>query len=266
MIRAAASTQPLGAAASYDAWLKNIAVLISIIIPAFNEAGYLAETIASLNRAKAFLSRENDVHAEIIVVDNDSEDSTAEIARSLGATVAREAQHNIATVRNAGARLSSGETVIFVDADTIVPEHFLCRVLEAMSDQMCFGGAVDLDYRPMKLTVKAYLQFWRFAGKFTGTAQGATQFCRRNVFSALKGYDETLFIGEDVEFFWRLRRLAKRQHGRVDFIRDMSVVPSTRRFDQWRLWRTLFWTNPLLIFILRRRKSCWEAWYKAAPR
>ena len=241
-------------------------MLISIVVPAFNEADYLAETIGSLNRAKAFLRRENDLDAEIIVVDNDSDDLTAEVARDLGALVLREAQHNIARVRNTGARFSSGETIIFVDADTVVPENFLSRVVEAMSDDPCFGGAVDLDYRPMKLTVKAYLQFWRFAGKFTGTAQGATQFCRKNVFLTLGGYDETLFMGEDVEFYWRLRRFAKRKNGSVVFIRDIRVVPSTRRYDQWRLWRTLFWTNPLLIFILRRKKSCWEAWYKSAPR
>ena len=85
-------------------------MLISIVVPAFNEADYLAETIGSLNRAKAFLRRENDLDAEIIVVDNDSDDLTAEVARDLGALVVREAQHNIAKVRNTGARFSSGET------------------------------------------------------------------------------------------------------------------------------------------------------------
>jgi glycosyltransferase involved in cell wall biosynthesis len=239
---------------------------ISIVVPAFNEADYLAETIVSLNRAKAFLRGENGLDAELIVVDNDSDDSTAEVARNLGASLATEAQHNIAKVRNTGARVSRGETIIFVDADTVVPENFLARIVEAMSDDGCFGGAVDLDYRPMKLSIKAYLEFWRLAGKFTGTAQGAAQFCRKEVFLTLHGYDETLFMGEDVEFFWRLRRLAKKQNGRVAFIRDIRVRPSTRRFDQWRLWRTLLWTNPLLIFILRRKKSYWEGWYKAAPR
>jgi glycosyltransferase involved in cell wall biosynthesis len=65
-------------------------MLISVVIPAFNEEGYLCETLASLNRAKVFLQGEGGLPAEIIVVDNDSDDSTADVARALGATVARE--------------------------------------------------------------------------------------------------------------------------------------------------------------------------------
>ena len=241
-------------------------MLISIVVPAFNEEGYLGETLASLNRAKALLQRERALQAEIIVVDNDSDDSTADVALALGATVARETQHNVAKVRNTGAKLSNGETIVFVDADTVVPDNLLSRIVDAMSDETCFGGAVDPDYRPMKLTVKAYLQFFRIIGKLTGMAQGATQFCRRDLFFALNGYDETLFMGEDVDFLWRLKRIAKRQNGSVIFIEDIRVVPSTRRFDQWRLWRTLVWTNPLFILMFRRRETFWQGWYKAVPR
>jgi glycosyltransferase involved in cell wall biosynthesis len=241
-------------------------MLISVVIPAFNEEGYLGETLASLNRARAFLKDEGSSPTEIIVVDNDSGDSTADVARSLGATVARERRHNVAKVRNTGAKLSNGEVLVFVDADTVVPEELLSRIVEVMSDAACSGGAVDTDYRPMKLTIKAYLQFWRFLGKLTGMAQGATQFCRRDLFFALNGYDETLFMGEDVDFHWRLKRIAKRQNGSVVLIEDLRVVPSTRRFDQWRLWRTLIWTNPLFILVFQRRRRCWRGWYKKAPR
>ena len=241
-------------------------MLISVVIPAFNEEGYLGETLASINRAKALLEDEGSLPTEIIVVDNDSDDSTAHIARALGATVARETQHNVAKVRNTGAKLSNGDVLVFVDADTVVPDKLLSRIVDVMSDAACFGGAVDTDYRPMKLTIKAYLQFWRFLGKLTGMAQGATQFCRRDLFLASTGYDETLFMGEDVDFYRRLKQIAKRQNGSVVFIEDLRVVPSTRRFDQWRLWRTLVWTNPVFILLYQRRRSCWHGWYKTAPR
>lgn len=241
-------------------------MLISVVIPAFNEAGYLGGTLACLNRAKAFLQSEGGLPAEIIVVDNDSNDSTADVARALGATVVRETQHNVAKVRNTGAKLCGGEVIVFVDADTTVPDTLLSRIVEAMSDTTCFGGALDTDYRPMKVTVRVYLQFWRILGKLTGMAQGATQFCRRDLFFALNGYDETLFMGEDVDFHRRLKRIARQQNGSVVFIEDLRVVPSTRRFDQWRLWRTLVWTNPLFILLCQRRKTCWHDWYRAVPR
>ena len=57
-------------------------MLISVVIPAFNEERYLGETLASLNRAKAFLQDEKSLPTEIIVVDN-VDDSTADVARAL---------------------------------------------------------------------------------------------------------------------------------------------------------------------------------------
>ena len=55
-------------------------MLLSIVVPAFNEEDYLGETLASLDRAKAFLQRERSIQTEIIVVDNDSDDATADVA------------------------------------------------------------------------------------------------------------------------------------------------------------------------------------------
>src|SRR5438132_13761674 len=132
-------------------------MLLTIVVPAFNEEGYLSETLASLDRAKAFLQRERSIQTEIIVVDNDSDDATADVALAVDATLAREAVHNVAKVRNTGARLSSGETIVFGDADTVVPENLLSRVVDAMSVDTSVGGAVDTDYRPKKLMVQAYL-------------------------------------------------------------------------------------------------------------
>jgi glycosyltransferase involved in cell wall biosynthesis len=241
-------------------------MLISIIIPAFNEEDYLNETLVSLDRAKAFLRKKEAASAEIIVVDNDSLDSTADVARDFGATVVRETEHNVAKVRNTGARFVNGDVLVFVDADTIVPDELLWRIVEVMAEPTCVGGAVDTNYRPARLTSKIYLQFWRIIGKLAGMAQGATQFCRKDAFVALNGYDETLFMGEDVDFYWRLKRFARRQHGSICFIEDIHVAPSTRRFDQWGLWRILIWTNPLFILLFRRRKTAWRGWYKKVPR
>ncbi len=241
-------------------------MLLSIVIPAFNEAAYLGETLASLNRAKAFLQHEKNIQAEIIVVDNDSHDATADVARAGGAAVATERQHNVGKVRNSGMQVSQGDVLIFVDADTIVPEKLLARIADTMSELSCFGGAVDTDYRPRRRTLRVYLQCWRVIGKILGMAQGATQFCRRDVFFALNGYDETLFMGEDVDFYWRLKKFAAGKNARAVFIEDLRVVPSARRFDQWSFWRTLLWTNPLLILLLRRSKTSWKGWYNAAPR
>jgi hypothetical protein len=54
--------------------------------------------------------------------------------------------------------------------------------------------------------------------------------------------------------------------GRVEVIEDTKVVTSCRRFDQWPLWRTLIWTNPLLITLFQRHQAAWRGWYEDAPR
>jgi glycosyltransferase involved in cell wall biosynthesis len=73
---------------------------ISVIVPAFNEERYLPATLDAVARSAALLEARVGVHSERIVVDNGSTDRTASLARSLGARVIAESQHNIARVRN----------------------------------------------------------------------------------------------------------------------------------------------------------------------
>jgi glycosyltransferase involved in cell wall biosynthesis len=239
---------------------------ISVIVPAYNEERHIGETLKNLQEAKQCLLKRKGMPTEIIVVDNGSTDSTVNIALSAGAKVIEESQHNVARVRNVGAHGANGNVLVFVDADVIVPESLLWRISEAMADDACVGGAVDTLYQPSKLSVKVYLQAWGLLGKIAGMAQGATQFCRKDVYVCLCGYDETMYMGEDVDYYWRLKRFAKRHHARVCFIEDIQVIPSTRRFDRWSFWRTLIWTNPLFILIFRRRKGVWKEWYSTVPR
>ena len=238
----------------------------SVIVPAYNEEQYLCKTLESIQRAQEFLCKRSPESTEIIVVDNASTDATADVGLSCGASVIKETTRNVARVRNAGARGARGNVLVFIDADTIVPEELLWRINEVMSVQSCFGGAVDTDYHPAKTSVKIYLKLWRLLGRAAGIAQGATQFCRREVYSSLLGYDESLYMGEDVDFYWRLSRFAKRQNGHTCFIDGIQVVPSTRRFDQWSFWRTLFFTNPLIVLAFRRRPSAWRGWYRTITR
>jgi glycosyltransferase involved in cell wall biosynthesis len=239
---------------------------VSVIIPAFNEARYLPETLDRLAAAAGHLKTGADASVQVLVVDNASTDRTSELARSAGAAVTRESEHNIARVRNAGAAIAAHDVLVFLDADTLVPPELLLRIARAMADPACAGGAVDAVHRPSSGLVRAYLKLWRMLGLAGGMAQGACQFCRKSVFQELGGYDETQYIGEDVDFYWRLKRLARQQGLRIVFVGDLRVVPSPRRFDAWPLWRTLVWTNPLWVFAFRHRRAMWVSWYRDPPR
>lgn len=239
---------------------------LSVVVPAFNEEGYLAATLEHVQAAAAVLERRGGPQTEIVVVDNASTDATAAIAARCGARVVNEAIHNIARVRNAGARASQAETIVFLDADTLIPHEALARIDEEMRDPRCAGGALNLLYRPRRRMVRWYLAGWRWVGTVAEMAMGSGQFCRREVFADLGGYDETIFMGEDVDFFLRLRRLARSRGLRARVLRDVVVSPSARRFDQWPLWRILVWTNPFFIFPLRRRRTTWSGWYTTPVR
>lgn len=238
----------------------------SIIVPAFNEERYLPATLEALWRASDFLKHETGGTVELIVVDDGSTDQTAAVASAHGACLVTEAQHNIAAVRNTGARRARSDVLVFVDADTIVPEPLLVRIAGTMSNPAVLGGAVDTVYRPKRTVVHLYLQLWRALGWLLRMAQGPTQFFRREAFLALGGYDERLYMGEDTDLFWRLQRMARQRGKAVQFIRDLRVFPSTRRFDHWPLWRTLIWTNPLWIALLHRSATAWRDWYSNVPR
>ena len=156
--------------------------------------------------------------------------------------------------------------LVFADADVFVPHTLLGAVHGAMNDPACVGGGVDVDYRPKRLSIRLYLRAWRLLSHLMGMAQGATQFCRRSVFEQVGGYDEKAWIGEDVDFYWSPKRLAKRTHRKIRLIRSPRVQPSCRRFDKWPVWKTLIWTNPLFIALFRRWKTVWSGWYSDAVR
>ena len=239
---------------------------LTIIVPAFDEEAYIGPTLDSIQAAEARLRSASDVDVETIVVDNNSTDSTGAVACPKGATVVHEPVQGIARARNTGARHAHGDVLVFVDADVNMPYTLLDVIHEAMSDPACVGGGVDVDYRPKRLSMRFYLRAWRLLGRLSGMAQGATQFCRKSVFEQVGGYDEKVWIGEDVDFYWSLKRHSKRTDGVVRFIRNPRVQPSSRRFDKWPVWKILVWTNPFFISLFRRRKRFWAGWHFHAVR
>ena len=241
-------------------------VVLSIIIPAFNEARGITPTLEHLRAAQHHFHEQYGFDSEIILVDNASTDETAEIARQQGTMVTYDPIRSIAGARNTGARTAHGEVLVFVDADTIVPEEILTRIWQALESPACLGGVVEPQYLPAKQFMHLYLAAWRWYGRHMRMSQGPAQFFRRQSFEQISGYDESLYVGEDVECIWRLRRLARQTKGYVESIQDIAVQSSARRFDQWPIWRVLLWTNPLFIALFWRRKNAWSGWYERPPR
>ena len=253
---------------------------LSVIIPAYNEEKYLGKTLEAVQAALSSIDE-----CEIIVVDNDSTDGTRDIATGFGVRIVTEHKHNISRVRNTGGRAANGDILVFIDADTLVRPGVFEKIIEAMSDDKCFGGSVAVQYGEAKRKwIRWYLMCWLFWGRVLKMRQGAAQFCRRDPFHELGGYDETIYIGEDIEFQWRLAKLARRSgsppaRGGVDafrgrgggsgytaFIEEPRVLTSARRYDKMGLVKTLLLTHPITILLTWRIGSVWKDWYENAVR
>ena len=183
---------------------------ISIIVPAYNAAGYLAECIGAL-RASA------GPDTDIIVVDDASTDSTAAVARDAGARVITLAQNSgPGRARNRGAREADGEILFFVDADVIVaPDAFACVAKAFEHDPEL--GAVFGSYDTHPRAPGVVSQYRNLLHHFThqqGNPDASTFWAgcgaiRRDTFEAVGGFDAERFPRpsiEDIDLGLRLRQ------------------------------------------------------------
>ncbi len=230
---------------------------LSIIVPAYNEENYLPATLDPINAALAD-------DAEVIVVDNLSTDTTRQIAEERGAIVITETERNIGKVRNTGAEAATGDVLVFIDADSIVRAGIFEKILEAASDERCLGGSAAVEYEPIKNRplIHWFTKLYPILGELMKMRGGALQFCRSDVFRDLGGFDTTIYVGEDIDFGWRLDRLARDRDAHTTFIEQPKVLTSSRRWQRMGFFRLMFFTHPITLFAARRVRSFWKDWYE----
>jgi len=188
---------------------------ISIIIPTLNEAKVIAETITSLLPSG---------QSEIIVVDGGSRDGTAEAARNLGARVLS-TKPSKAVQMNAGAAAAKGEVLLFLHADTRLPDKFEEKVLTTiLCNGYCAGAftlRVDSEDKGLRLIER--VANWR-ARYFKLPYGDQALFLSRKLFDDVGGFAD-FPIMEDFEL---IRRLKKK--GRIAILPE-SVKTSPRRWQ-----------------------------------
>jgi glycosyltransferase involved in cell wall biosynthesis len=176
--------------------------VISFIVPAHNEETCLGRTLAAIRASADPLAQPY----EIIVVNDASTDSTAEVARQNSARVIDVNHRQIAATRNSGARASTGDRLFFVDADTIINSRVVLAALRKMDSGAAGGGATVRfgDYVPMY--ARLLLLWMNVFMRFLSMTGGAFLFCSRPAFDAVGGFNERLYGAEDAAFCWALKR------------------------------------------------------------
>ncbi|MDH5661247.1 MAG: glycosyltransferase [Gammaproteobacteria bacterium] len=231
----------------------------SIIIPAFNEEEMLANTIKYLNDAMATIS----LTGEIVVTDNNSTDSTAEIAKNAGAIVVFESINQISRSRNAGAKAANGRYFIFVDADTIVPSGLLQTALSNLESGECCGGGATVTSNDVPLFVKGVLGYWNSISRVFSLAAGCFVYARRDDFESCGGFSKKVYATEEIWFSMALKRKAKKYKRKFRIINKPKAITSGRKLVWFsHSYQILLLTIIFLFPFVTRFKCVCAYWYK----
>ena len=181
---------------------------VSFVIPVKDAAQHVRRCIASIVA--------NDYprdQVEVLVIDNDSSDGSAEAARDAGATVLRSSARSVAELRNQGASQSRGSILAFVDADHEIDRHWVRTALEVLSAADI--GATGAPYLTDPLPNWVQRQY--DAMRSRPVARGEVQWLgsgnlaiKKDVFDDVGGFDEQLTACEDVDLCNRLRAAGHR--------------------------------------------------------
>lgn len=228
---------------------------LSIVIPAWNEAPLIGETVRSICVAARDAGCAD---AEILVADDASTDGTACRAREAGARVVEAGRRIIAATRNAGARAASGEILLFVDADTRPSSAAIEAAVRAIREGAIGGGAVLEWDEPVGLGGRLALAGWTALSRIAGLPAGGFIFMRRDAWERAGGFPEDVYISEEIWLALRLRRI-----GRV-VILETPVVTSARKLRAFsfgyhlRFLARLAWSPRATV----RDRSRLDLWYR----
>jgi rSAM/selenodomain-associated transferase 2 len=203
---------------------------LTIVLPVLNEAAIIAGALQALAPLRGR-------GAEIIVVDGGSRDDTPQLAAALADRVIA-APRGRGAPMNAAAALGTGDALLFLHADTALPENADRLIAAGLSERAWGRFDLRIAGRHPLLAVVARMINWR--SRLTGIATGDQAiFVTREAFLGVGGFPD-LPLMEDIAISRRLKRLCR------PYCIATPVVTSGRRWEQHGVVRTI-----LLMWRLR---------------
>lgn len=230
----------------------------SVIIPAYNEEQWLPQTLTLLQQAMVGVK----LKGELIVVDNNSSDATATVAKENGARLVFEPLNQISRARNAGARVAMGRYLVFIDADTHISAPLLQQALDNLAERCCGGGAQVAFDRELRRDVRLALAAWNGLSRRLSWAAGCFVYARREAFEAVGGFSEKVYASEEIWFSRALKRWGRKRQLAFCIIGDHTAISSGRKLEWFSTWQqlALLMMCLLLPFFVRFKRMC-GFWY-----
>jgi rSAM/selenodomain-associated transferase 2 len=210
----------MGKVMQHGAGLNDEPPVCSIILPVLNESARINGLINRLHE------QEPGDRIEIIVVDGDAKGSTitgivSDRVQKIISNCGRACQ------MNSGAAIAKGDILVFLHADTSLPEDAFTLISQSMRDRQFVGGAFDLGYETNQRIFKITEKYVYLRTRLTRIPFGDQAiFIRREYFRDIGGY-RAVPLMEDVDLMKRIRR-----RGDHIVIIPEKVLTSTRRYEK----------------------------------
>ena len=212
-----------------------IAVKLSVIVPVLNEE-------VNLSRISSSLRSVIEQGHEVIIVDGGSNDNTLTIAYEITDTVII-SKKGRALQMNSGASIASGKVVLFLHADTLLPEN-VAEIISAACVGENFWGRFDVRLSNNKYVYRLIECMMNMRSSLTSIGTGDQAiFIEKGLFDRIGGFPEIALM-EDIEISRRLKKISKP-------VRLKSrVVTSSRRWERNGVFATVFlmWKLRLYYF------------------
>ena len=203
-------------------------MLVSVVIPAFNEANIIQRTLQLIQEAFE-ANATSGLNWELIVCDNNSRDQTGMLAAEAGATVVFEAENQIAKARNRGASIANGGWLLFIDADTYPSAELIADILKLIHEGIYIGCGTTIRVEGGTLLNKLRMERLNPLFRLFNFSGGAFLLCEREAFDAIRGFSTRLYAYEEIDFVVRLKGFARKQGKKFKVLHQYPAVTSGRK-------------------------------------
>lgn len=201
---------------------------LSIVIPAFNEELLITSCLQSISQSLEANAKPGFTH-EIIVVDNNSTDKTAQLARNTGARVVFEPINQIGRARNTGAANATGDWLLFVDADSLLNPGMVAEIVQLIESDR-YVGCGSVMYMPdLPWWGNAVIRLWTICSIVFRWASGALVVCRADAFREVGGFDQTLFAADEISLSQLLKQWGRKHQLKFTILTHHPLVTSSRK-------------------------------------
>lgn len=230
--------------------------MISIIIITLNEEKYIAHLLSDI-------IKQTQEPKEIILVDGRSSDKTIAVAKKFDKKIPLKiltcTKKGPSPARNLGAKEAKGDILMFLDADMrIIDKEFMKKIKKLVGEKkhkVIFPNIKIENANFREKCAEVLMNFATQIGKLIHMpgARAGCMIIQKNIFTRVKGFNESLKIAEDVDLVRKLKKQTKLHYA------HLTLYESNRRYRELGVLRTLWvWTKSGIMIFFKKNPGSYK--------